>query len=242
MKNILAGAVLAAAAVTPALAADDAQEIIHGALTEMNNNPPDGNAVPIYEKWLDPNCFYVQENDTISTKADMVKDAATPPPKGISSHIDVDILNFHQDGDIAIAVARDHETENYFGQVLHAEYLYTTTWRHRPDGWKMLAEQVLAEPVDPPSITLPAEKLADYAGSYKLKDSDVIYTVALKDGALTGARGERSATLNAEAADMFFVTGQPRIRKIFLRDASGKITGFVDRREGRDVVWQKAQN
>jgi hypothetical protein len=43
--------------------------------------------------------------------------------------------------------------------------------------------------------------------------------------------------LKAEAPDVFFVPGQPRVRKIFLRDASGHVTGFVDRREGRDVKW-----
>ena len=42
---------------------------------------------------------------------------------------------------------------------------------------------------------------------------------------------------NAEAPDVFFVKGDPRIRKIFQRDASGKITGFVERRESWDIAW-----
>ena len=112
-------AAIAALSATPAFAADDTQAFIQKALTEMNNALPGGN-VAIYDKYLDPNCFYVQENDTISTKADMLKDAGSSLPKGITAHIDVEILNFSRDGDIAVAVARDHETENYFGQVLHA--------------------------------------------------------------------------------------------------------------------------
>jgi hypothetical protein len=40
---------------------------------------------------------------------------------------------------------------------------------------------------------------------------------------------------------VFFVAGQPRTRKIFQRDAAGKITGFVDRREGIDLVWKKTK-
>lgn len=28
-------------------------------------------------------------------------------------------------------------------------------------------------------------------------------------------------------------------RKIFQRDANGKIMGFVDRREGEDLVWRR---
>jgi ketosteroid isomerase-like protein len=232
-------ALLAAIAVlsTPAFADDPTQAIIQKQLQALSDSLPAGD-VSMWEKYLDPDCLYVQEDDTISTKAEMLKQV-TPMPKGMGGHIEVEILRFHRDGDVAVAVARDHETENYFGQTLHAEYLYTSTWRKRTDGWKLIAEQVLAEPIDPPSITMPPEKLADYVGRYKLKDSDVVYTIAMADGKLTGARGTRSATLNAEVADVFFVTGQPRIRKIFQRDASGKITGFVDRREGRDVVWIK---
>jgi ketosteroid isomerase-like protein len=223
---------------TPALAADNTQAVIKSQLQALSDALPSGDTRP-WEKYLDAGCLYVQEDDTISTKAEMLKQV-TPMPKGMGGHIEVEIVNFHRDGDVAVAVARDHETENYFGQVLHAEYLYTSTWRKRADGWKLIAEQVLAEPIDPPAITLPAAKLADYAGSYKLKDSDVVYNVVVTDGKLTGARPTRPpATLSAEVADVFFVTGQPRIRKIFQRDASGHITGFVDRREGRDVVWQK---
>ena len=33
----------------------------------------------------------------------------------------------------------------------------------------------------------------------------------------------------------------PRIRKIFQRDPTGRNTGFVDRREGRDVIWVKVR-
>jgi hypothetical protein len=37
------------------------------------------------------------------------------------------------------------------------------------------------------------------------------------------------------------VPGQPRTRRIFLRDPAGKIAGFGDRREGEDVRWRKVQ-
>jgi hypothetical protein len=43
----------------------------------------------------------------------------------------------------------------------------------------------------------------------------------------------------AEGPDVFFVAGQPRTRRIFVRDAQGKVVGFVDRREGEDIRWNK---
>ena len=35
------------------------------------------------------------------------------------------------------------------------------------------------------------------------------------------------------------IYGDPRIRKIFQRDALGRIAGFVERRESWDIVWLK---
>jgi hypothetical protein len=45
--------------------------------------------------------------------------------------------------------------------------------------------------------------------------------------------------LLAETPDILFVPGQPRIKRIFLRDAKGRITAFIDRREGEDIVWNR---
>jgi hypothetical protein len=54
---------------------------------------------------------------------------------------------------------------------------------------------------------------------------------------LTGSmNGAEPVALAAELQDVLFAPGQPRVRRIFQRDAAGKITGFVSRREGRDMV------
>jgi len=38
---------------------------------------------------------------------------------------------------------------------------------------------------------------------------------------------------------VLFTPGQPRTRKIFQRDAQGRVTGFLSRREERDIVFKK---
>ena len=222
-----------------AAAAADAKTVIAGQLQALMDATSNGDA-RVWDRLLDSDCLYVEEDDTVKSKSDMVKEAV-PLPKGISGTIKVELLRFHADGNIAVAVSRDHETENYFGQVLHAEYLSTSTWKNEADGWKLIAAQVLAEPIDPAAIALPLSALTEYAGRYKLKDSDVVYSVTIRDRALFGNRDGKAPTLmNAELRDVFFFAGQPRIRMIFLRDASGRIRGFVSRREGRDVVWERA--
>jgi hypothetical protein len=45
--------------------------------------------------------------------------------------------------------------------------------------------------------------------------------------------------LKAELPDLFFVPGQPRLRKVFQRGPDGRITGFVERRETWDVAWKR---
>jgi len=105
----------------------------------------------------------------------------------------------------------------------------------------MIGAQVLAEKTDPPAIVLPASQLAQYVGTYQLKDSKAIYTLTLAHGVLIGTRDARKpGTWNAEASDVFFISGDPRIRKIFQRDAQGKIIGFIERRESWDIVWLKS--
>ena len=194
---------------------------------------------PVWDKYLDPDVIYAEEDDTYKGKAAMVEEIR-PLPKGLGGTIKIALLSYHEDGDVAVALFRQNETEQYFGQTIHAKYLTNTTWRKRADEWKQIAGQVLAEKTDPPAVALPAAQLTQYAGTYRLKNSDPTYTLAVVEGQLTGTRnGHKPATWNAETPDVFFIAGDPRIRKIFQRDATGKITGFVERRESWDIVWQK---
>ena len=198
-----------------------------------------GGDVAVWDKYVDPEFIFAEEDGSFKGKAEALKEVR-PLPKGLSGNIRVDLLSYHEDGDVAVALFRQVETENYYAQVLHANYLTLTTWRKRKDGWKEIAEQVLAEKTDPPAIALPAAALTQYAGTYRLKGSDAIYTVAVDSGALTATRNGRKPDLwNAEASDVFFAKGDNRIRNIFTRDAGGRVTGFVQRRESWDIVWEK---
>lgn len=69
---------------------------------------------------------------------------------------------------------------------------------------------------------------------------DLAYVVQWDGKQLTGGRAGRPVSpLRVEVRDVLFVPGQPRVRKIFQRDKEGKVTGFVDRREGEDLVWHR---
>jgi hypothetical protein len=228
--------VLLILSLSPALADDHA--LITTQMQDMSDAIAVGN-VAVWDKYVDADVIYAEEDDTYKGKADVLKEI-TPLPKGLSGEIKIDLLSYHEDGDVAVALFRQNETEHYFGQTIFAKYLTNTTWRKRADGWKLIAGQVLAEKTDPPAIVLPASQLAQYAGTYRLKDSEPTYTLTLENGKLMATRnGRKPATWNAEVPDVFFIAGDPRIRKIFQRDASGKVTGFIERRESWDIVWVK---
>lgn len=195
--------------------------------------------VAVWDKYLDRQVTYAEEDGSYKGKAAMLKEIQ-PLPKGLGGAIEIELLSYAQDGDTAVALFRQKETEHYFGQTIHASYLTNTVWKKRAGGWKQIAAQVLAERTDPPAIALPVDKLAQYAGTYRLKDSEPTYTLAIRNGELLGMRnGRKPAKWKAEAPDVFFIPGDPRIRKIFQRDSRGRITGFVERRESWDIAWMK---
>jgi ketosteroid isomerase-like protein len=237
MKKTLSAVILASIAI-PALADDRAQ------VTRIEQELSDAitNGTPaVWTKYLDPDVIYAEEDDSYKGKDKMVEEVR-PLPKGLGGEIKVELLSYHEDGDTAVALFRQHEIERYYGQTIHASYLLSTVWKKRADGWKQIEGQVLAEKVDPPAIALPASDLKRFAGTYQLKDSEPTYTLTLVDGKLTGSRtGGAASEWNAETRDVFFIKGDPRIRKIFQYDANGVVTGFLERRESWDIVWSKVR-
>jgi ketosteroid isomerase-like protein len=234
MRHTLA--LLAILAAAPAYADDRA--VITQQEQEMSDAIAAGN-VAVWDKYLDPSVIYAEEDDSYKGKAEMLKEIR-PLPQGLGGTIKVELLSYSEDGDTAVALFRQHETEQYFGQTITAKYLTNTVWKKRAGGWKQIEGQVLAERIDPPALAVPPATLAEYAGSYKLKDSDPVYVLAVTDGKLMGTRGtHKPEEWKEESPDVFFIPGDNRIRKIFQRDAQGRITGFIERRESWDIVWEK---
>jgi ketosteroid isomerase-like protein len=224
------------ALVTPALA-DDRISITQ--YEQQLSDAITNGTRAVWDKYLDPDVIYAEEDDSYKGKDEMIKEIH-PLPQGLGGEIKVELLSYHEDGDTAVALFRQHEIERYYGQTIHASYLLSTVWKKRAAGWRQIEGQVLAEKTDPPSIALSGNDLQKFAGAYKLKDSAPTYTIILTDGKLMGGRnGKAPVEWAAETRDVFFIKGDPRIRKIFQYDAAGRVTGFIERRESWDIVWNK---
>jgi ketosteroid isomerase-like protein len=194
--------------------------------------------VRVWDRLLDPGAIQVDENDTVRDKKQILADLQPLGP-GLKGHLDIDDFRVAVFGDVAVVTHEDAEYLDYHGQVLHSRFRMTDTWRKTPDGWRQIASQALAVQQDPPAIQLGQSALCAYAGRYALTD-DIVATIACKDGHLMVTRpGKPERTFLAEMPDVFFEPGQPRTRRIFQHASDGAVTGFVDRREERDIAWKR---
>jgi ketosteroid isomerase-like protein len=193
----------------------------------------------VWDVALAADAIYLDEAGEINSRADLLKQIQ-PLPQGVSGNIKVSDYKVTLHGDTATVFHADNEEENYHGQQLHARYLTTETWQKTNGEWKLLMAHVYAVLNEPPILKLNPEELDAYVGRYTA--GDLVYIVTRDGDHLLGGReGKPASALNVELHDVLFAPSQLRIRKIFQRDSQGKVTGFVDRREGVDVVWKKVK-
>jgi hypothetical protein len=192
----------------------------------------------MFDAAMAPDAVYLDENGRRIDRASFLAELKPLPPN-TSGHIELADYTMSHFGDLATVTFKEVETEDYHGQILHANYLTSETWRSTPSGWKLAMAQTMAIPKDPPEVPLSAGEWAAYTGTYRAAP-DLLYEVKIEGGRLVGGLvGGAAAPLHAELKDVFFVAGRPRTRKIFQRNPQGAIIGYVDRREGEDVVWTR---
>jgi len=218
-------------------AREDVPALIRRQSQEFSDASASGNA-RVLAKYLDERVLFMNEGGDMPSARDII-DGAQPPPAGTSNHLVQEDFRIELHGGVAVTSFTDVSTVQFHGQTLHAKYLSTEVWLRGPGGWKMISSQTMAAQDDPPAVKLPRETLEEYVGVYAA-GSDYTYRIECDDGELTGtAQGGKPSPLKAELRDVLFTPGQPRTRKIFQRDDTGRVIGFISRREGHDVVLRR---
>jgi ketosteroid isomerase-like protein len=196
--------------------------------------------VEVWERILAEDLVHLDENGVVRDKAALLAEIR-PLPAGLVGRIEVDRFRVEVNGDTAIAAVELQESLDYHGQPLRTRFRSLDSWRRTPQGWRLAGQHVAAVLADPPAIELPREDLCAYSGVYSLTPA-IATVVRCTNTGLTGERPDRPATdYLPEVRDVFFAPGQPRSRRLFTRDASGRVDGFVDRREGEDVRWTRVE-
>ena len=106
----------------------------------------------------------------------------------------------------------------------------------------MISSQTLALPEDPPARELPMSDLGDYVGTYEAGAGYSVRIETVGAGLVSATNGAKPTPLLVEARDALFTPGQPRIRRVFERDATGKVVGFDSRRDSHTVVHLKRES
>jgi ketosteroid isomerase-like protein len=193
----------------------------------------------LWDRLLAPDAVYVDENGEVMDRAAYLA-SLQPLPAGASGTITIVDYSLRRSGDTALVVHRDDEREDYHGVRLRAEYLMTETWLRRADGWRLAMVHAYVVAKDPPAVAVPSGVLDAYVGRY-VAGKDLVFVVRRDGERLVGGReGRVPHELKLEGPDLVFTPGQPRNRLLFQRDAAGRVTGFIDRREGEDIDWTRA--
>ena len=228
--------ILAALSILAAAPADLVQTLKAKDQTLLDSIASGGRAA--WDAALAPDALYVDENGRVLDRAAFLKEM-DPLPPGVSGHLKIDDYRVELQGDLALVVQTADEDEDYHGQALKARYLMTETWVRRGGDWKLAMVHCYATLRAPPAINLPTGRLDAYVGRYQA-GPDLTYVIARDGDHLAGGvEGKPRRRLEVEVADVLFAADQLRIRKIFQRDAAGRIVGFVDRREGGDLAWRR---
>lgn len=192
----------------------------------------------VWERWTDPAFVYVTEDNEVKSRAQMLDDLKPLPP-GYSGWIEIRDFRCTDFGSFAVTTYIMDEHESVEGHELHAFYRDSDTWRRHEGEWRLVAAQVYAIPQDPPRGQANPTRLAEYEGVYSLSPTTKLRIHREGDHLLSERDARPTQALLPESGDVFFTPGRPRTRRVFTRGTDGHVNGFVDRREGIDLLWSR---
>lgn len=228
------GIVLATVPLLTGARPESVEALIKRQSQEFSDASASGDAA-VLAKYLDDNVTFMSDGGDVGNKKDLLDGVSPTPPQRRQKLVQTD-WQFHQFGSIAVTSFTDNSTADIFGQHIEARFRSTEVWRKEGGAWKMISSQTMPVADDPPAIALPAATLDEYVGRYQAAPDYVVTVTRTPDGLALASGNAAPVPLKAEVRDVFFAAGQPRVRRIFQRDAEGHVTGFVSRREGHDLV------
>lgn len=229
--------------VTPQRSATRPNEIVEQlkrAAQEMLDAVATGDKA-VWERYLADGSIYADEEGNVYTKQDLIKELR-PLPAGYKGTIKIGETKSLVQENVVVLSHVDHEELVLYGQKLLTNYLTTQTWVRQKDGhWQVVSTQVMALHNERKPALIDLKSLDSYVGQYELAP-DVSYTIMREGDKLFGQRTGRSKEeLLPLCTDIFYRKGTWRGEKVFERDAQGRVTKLLDRRENNDLVWKKVK-
>jgi Domain of unknown function (DUF4440) len=187
---------------------------------------------------LHDSCIIGIEDGTIITKSKFIDDLS-PLPKGYVGHIKVIEPKLKLYGNIAVLCYTADEYLELYNQKIHTQYRQVNTWVKMGKEWKAIMMQVFEIPKNPSPVSIAENILKQYTGTYQL-NSERKCIVTVENGKLFVEKSGRKTELLAQTENVFFRNGDGRVDVLFLKDAATGKYKMVERREGEDLVWTRA--
>jgi len=184
----------------------------------------------------DERVIFMNETGEIATHKDLTE--STPPPAGVENRLAQSDVRIELHGDTAVTSFTDNLTQHANGSVRTASFLSTEVWQKEKGHWLLISSQTMTKAQEPAAVSLEPAVLDDYVGTYSANGVTVKID---RDGAAlhSATNGGAATKLDMEARDVAFTPGQPRLRRVFIREG-GKVTGFLSIRESGDVFFKRS--
>lgn len=192
----------------------------------------------VWSRYLAPECLYTDEEGNTSTKRELLVDWH-PLPSAYHGTIRLEHPRVVIVGETAVLTTELKEVLELYDQRLETRFHSTSTWVRKLDGWRMIAGQNSVLPSDHKEVDVDPASFDAYVGKYSLAP-EVTYSVAREGKKLYGERsGRPKEELFPLGGDRFFRRGANRGEKVFVRDAQGRVTQMIDRRDNNDLIWRR---
>lgn len=229
-----------ASAAMPARADPNAD--VQGELVKLTQELMDAlipGKADVWQRILADDAVIIDEFGRIQDKAEAVK-SVHPFPQGLSGSIEIRDPKTRIYGDAAVLQGELYEQETVFGQKLLVRYIFCNTFVRRAGEWRLVAATDVTLPTPPPALEVAGLVVADYPGVYSYGPNRA-FTVTVESGKLfyTTKAGGTHVALDAIAKDVFMDGGDEKNLVIFRRDASGHVTGLIERRKFNDLHMQR---
>jgi hypothetical protein len=239
MQRVLPYAItmLAVLAASSVHATEDVATKIQRQSQEFSDASASGDTTTL-ARYLDEHVVFINEGGDIASK----KDITTPGPSGpkdVTNHLVQTDFHIEVHGKVAVTSFTDNATVHVGDQILRPRFRSTEVWLDEGDAWRMISSQTVALSDDPPARSLSSRELDEYVGTYQATPGLTVTITRQGNQLLGSTNGAKPTPLLAEVRDVLFMPGQPRLRRIFERDANGKLVGFSSRREGHGIEFRK---
>lgn len=182
----------------------------------------------VWQKLAAPDFFYLDEEGGVTYLSDFLRELEPMSSKPLV----IQTYKLTRINDTAVVLHEDTDENK-------VRYIFTETWQQLDGQWKLRALHITNVLSDPPAIALSAAQIDELVGVYRTGHNTCVIRRE-GDRIIAERSGRPDAELKAETRDVLFQPKwDPRTRMIFLRDAKGRVTGFIVRYESSDTLWTK---